>query len=49
MSDQPTPDAQKKEIDKNQEPLEDITPEKDPTGGAHNPVLDAQKKEIGEV
>ncbi|MEP6810831.1 MAG: hypothetical protein ABI992_11365 [Chthoniobacterales bacterium] len=42
-------DAQKKEVDKpEEEPLEDLTPEKDAIGGAgFNP--DAQKKEIGEA
>ena len=49
-------DAQKKEVDK-EEPLEDLTTEDNVTGGggphvrvfngtsAHNPSLDAQKKE----
>lgn len=46
-------DAQKKEIDK-EEPLEDMTPEGDVTGGgrlagANNPLLDAQKKEIDDL
>ena len=48
----PESDAQKKEIDQAEEPLQDLAPEKDATGGG--PVrnletggsLDAQKKEI---
>ncbi len=37
-------DAQKKEIETPEEPLEDMTPEKDAMGGG-NPARDAQKKE----
>ncbi len=54
----PEPDAQKKEIDQTEEPLQDLSPEKDATGGRSNVKAfdgrnfdagmspDAQKKEI---
>jgi hypothetical protein len=57
----PDSDAQKKELEQAEEPLQDLTPEKDATGGVRvfdgrtganlsgSASLDAQKKEIDEV
>ena len=49
----PENDAQKEETDQSEEPLEDMTPEKDATGGraqlSANVSPDAQKKEITDV
>lgn len=42
-------DAQKKDAENPEEPLEDMTPEKDAMGGAVNPMIDAQKKEIDDL
>ena len=44
-------DAQKKEIVESQDPLQDLTPQKDATGSTQNagPTPDAQKKEITDV
>ena len=46
----PEGDAQKKEIEQAGEPLQDLTPEKDATGGGlQGGDPDAQKKEIEDV
>ena len=46
----PEGDAQKKEIEQAGEPLQDLTPEKDATGGSlQNADPDAQKKEIEDI